>query len=529
MKLARLKTLRVILSVALALFIAALFLDLWGWIPTSFTSAAVAFQLVPAFVRTLTETGLWTIGVLSILLVTLLFGRVYCSSMCPLGTLQDLFIRWKRIRDRRKKRRRRWFEFQRPRYALHYGILALTVVLALGGSMTLLNVLEPFSNFGRIMQGVARPVLVGANNAAAAILSLFGSYDVAHIPFKGLNLTAVLVPVLLLGVLAYLSYRHGRFFCNTLCPAGAVLGLVSRVALFKIEIDESTCEDCGLCEKVCKAYCIDAESKRVEFSACVACFNCVESCPTVGVTFTDWKFWKKRSAPRPVDEGRRSLLRSAALPVLLGTLGKGDSGATASGGDSLGSGTAERQRYPVTPPGSRGMEHFSQYCTACHLCISACPTQVLVPSLFDYGIGGVFQPKLDFWASFCNYDCKICSEVCPAGAILPVTLEEKKLVQLGKSVFVKDDCIVITKKTECGACSEHCPTKAVHMVPYQEKLTLPELRNEICVGCGACEFACPTKPRKAIYVEAHPQHQRAEKPPETRPEAKEEKLEEFPF
>jgi ferredoxin len=169
-------------------------------------------------------------------------------------------------------------------------------------------------------------------------------------------------------------------------------------------------------------------------------------------------------------------------------------------------------------------------CTACHLCISACPTQVLVPSLFEYGIGGLFQPKLDYWVSYCNYDCKICSDVCPSGAILPLSLEDKKLVQLGKAVFVKDDCIVITKKTECGACSEHCPTKAVAMVPYEQKLMLPELKNEICIGCGACEHSCPTKPRKAIYVEAHEVHQRAKPPEKKKLEVKEqEQLQEFPF
>ena len=527
MRLEHLKKLRVVLSVTIALVIALLFLDLWGWIPTPVTSAVAAFQLVPALTKTVTQVGLWTFGALFIMLLTFLFGRVYCSSICPLGTLQDIFIRLKRMQDRRKKRRRRWFEFQRPRYALHYAVLALTVALALGGSMVLLNVLEPFSNFGRIVQGIARPVVLSANNAAAFILSLFGSYGVTHIPLKGMSVTTVAVPLLLLAALATLSYRYGRFFCNTLCPAGAVLGLLSRISLFKIVIDEATCEDCGLCEKVCKAYCIDAETKRVEFSACVGCFNCIESCPTVGVTFTDWKFWKAWKKPRAVDDGRRAVLRSAALPVILAAAGSGDTLET--GRDSLAAAGAERQRYPVTPPGGRGMEHFSQYCTACHLCISACPTQVLVPSLFDYGLGGVFQPKLDFWTSFCNYDCTVCSEVCPSGAILSIPLEEKKLVQLGKSVFVKDDCIVITKKTECGACSEHCPTKAVHMVPYQEKLTLPELKNEICIGCGACEFACPTKPRKAIYVEAHYAHQKAEKPPVTKPEAKEEQLQEFPF
>jgi ferredoxin len=522
MSLARLKTIRVVVSVLFFIVTGLLFLDIGNWIPVSVTSTIVAFQLVPALTKTMAEFGLWTIGTIVILVLTLLFGRVYCSSVCPLGTLQDIVIRLKRIQDRRKRRRRRWFEFERPRYALHYAILLLTTVAAFAGSMVLLNVLEPFSNFGRIVQGLVRPVVIGGNNALALVLGALGSYGVVNIPLKGFSVGIVAVPLVFLGVLAYLSYTRGRFFCNTLCPAGALLGLVSRFSFWKIVIDENTCEDCGLCEKVCKAYCIDAESKKVEFSACVSCFNCIESCPTVGVVYGGWKWWGRKAEEPGMDEKRRALIQGALLPLVLIAQATPDT--------SQGKPAGPRQIHPSTPPGSLGVEHFSQMCTACHLCISACPTRVLVPSFFEYGIGGLFQPKLDYWVSYCNYDCKICSDVCPSGAILPLLLEEKKLVQLGKAVFVKDDCIVITKKTECGACSEHCPTKAVAMVPYEQKLTLPELKNEICIGCGACEHSCPTTPRKAIYVEAHEVHQRAKPPERKKLEKKEqEQLQEFPF
>jgi ferredoxin len=189
---------------------------------------------------------------------------------------------------------------------------------------------------------------------------------------------------------------------------------------------------------------------------------------------------------------------------------------------------AGRQKYPVCPPGSESIDRFSTLCSACHLCVSVCPTQVLVPTIMEYGIGGLFQPRLDYNAGFCNYECTVCGTVCPSGAILPVSVDEKKEIQLGKAQFVKDDCIVVTKKTDCGACSEHCPTKAVHMIPY-EKLLLPEVNNEICVGCGACEHSCPTKPRKAIYVESNPVHLRAQKPPVKKLEEPKEGVTDFPF
>ncbi|MGB6120513.1 MAG: 4Fe-4S dicluster domain-containing protein, partial [Bacteroidota bacterium] len=160
---------------------------------------------------------------------------------------------------------------------------------------------------------------------------------------------------------------------------------------------------------------------------------------------------------------------------------------------------------------------------------SVCPTQVLRPAFLDYGVAGLFQPEMDYWTAYCTYDCVVCTTICPTGAIMPLTTDEKKRVQLGKAQFVKDDCIVVDKKTDCTACSEHCPTKAVKAVPYGDNLRLPELNNDICIGCGACEKACPTKPRKAIYVESNSVHQEAKLPEIEELELKEEELTEFPF
>jgi ferredoxin len=130
----------------------------------------------------------------------------------------------------------------------------------------------------------------------------------------------------------------------------------------------------------------------------------------------------------------------------------------------------------------------------------------------EYGLSGMFQPKMEYHAEYCNFECVKCSEVCPTGAILPVTKEQKATLQIGISKFIKNICIVVTKHTACGACSEHCPTKAVEMVPYLGNLTIPKVEEKICVGCGACEYACPTKPDKAIYVEANSYHRKALKP-----------------
>ncbi len=182
-----------------------------------------------------------------------------------------------------------------------------------------------------------------------------------------------------------------------------------------------------------------------------------------------------------------------------------------------------------SPPGSKSVDHFYSNCTACHLCVAACPTHVLQPSFLEHGVFNILQPYLDNSAAYCTFECVRCTEVCPTGALLPVTIEKKKTLQIGKTNFVKENCIVETEGTACGACSEHCPTKAVIMIPYKNNLKIPEVRNDYCVGCGACEYACPTQPYKAIYVEGNPVHQIAKEAPEERFEQEVNYKEEFPF
>jgi ferredoxin len=193
----------------------------------------------------------------------------------------------------------------------------------------------------------------------------------------------------------------------------------------------------------------------------------------------------------------------------------------------------EKITAPVSPPGSGSIAHFTSICTACHLCVSACPSRVLVPSFLQYGLSGMMQPRMDYHAGHCNYDCTVCLNVCPSGAIVPLTPEKKKLTQLGVAKFIKENCVVYTDNTNCGACSEHCPTKAVDMVPYlntaSKRLVIPEVNPDICIGCGGCEYACPTKPHKAIYVDGNRVHKLAEQPVEKKIDEKVDYKEDFPF
>ena len=516
-----LKKIRVVVASVVFVLAAVVFLDFTGHVPTTLTTFLGSLQLVPSVAKLFTGLTVASFGLLFVVLLTIAFGRVYCSTICPLGTLQDIVIR---ISGR--MRRRRWYQHKAAPVAIHYALLGASLITVIAGSMALVDLLEPFSNFGRILTNLGDPILVSGNNAVAYLFGRLGIFGLYHMPLLHMQTIAVLLTVLFLGLLIYLSYKHGRLFCNLLCPAGALLSIVSRISFFKIAIVEERCTDCGFCEMVCKANCIDAESKKIDFNACVGCYNCIEACPTVALKFEGFPKRREISRPTPVDAPRRAFVGvviAGASTMLLPRQIEGNASAPKilSYDDS--------RRMPVTPPGSRNQNRFSNLCTACYLCVSVCPSQVLSPSLFEYGFAGIMQPRMNYTAAYCNYDCVLCTQVCPSGALLPLDVAAKKEVQLGRANFIKDDCIVITKKKDCGACSEHCPTKAVKMVPYEGKLMLPELNNDICVGCGACEHACPTTPRKAIYVVANSVHQKAKKPQVQKLENPLESQKDFPF
>jgi formate hydrogenlyase subunit 6/NADH:ubiquinone oxidoreductase subunit I len=187
----------------------------------------------------------------------------------------------------------------------------------------------------------------------------------------------------------------------------------------------------------------------------------------------------------------------------------------------------ENRTCPVCPPGGGSIEDYNKNCIACSLCINVCPNAVLQPAYKQYGIAGIMQPVMDYHKSFCTYNCTKCTEICPTNALHPLLLEAKKLTQIGKSKFIKDNCIVKTEKTACGACSEACPTKACHMIPYEGNLVIPEVTEDICIGCGHCEFACPASPYKSIFVDGNTVHVAAKKPENVQSEIK--TPVEFPF
>ena len=523
MGLHRLKTLRAGAALVFFALTALLFLDLHNRLAPAVARGVLSLQFVPSLLQYIRTAAPGAAGFIVVAVLTVLFGRVYCSTICPLGTLQDIVgfaAAW------RQKRRR--FRFSAPRNALRYAILSLAVLLPLAGSGLLLNLLDPFSSFGRIVTNLFRPVALLANNVAAVMLEQVGVYTLPRVQWAAFAAASIGISMATLLLVAWLAATRGRLYCNTACPVGTLLGLLAGVSWLRIGIDRDACTGCRSCEDVCKAGCIDYRQKTVDGSRCVACWNCLAVCRNNGLRFENR--WRRSVPPVRPDRERREFLLSSGV-LLLGLTGVGEPARAII--QSKPTTIPERVTGPASPPGSGSIARFTATCTACHLCVSACPSRVLVPSLFDFGLDGMMQPRMNYRSGHCNYECTICMELCPSGAIQPLGVEEKKLTQLGVARFIKENCVVVTDNTACGACSEHCPTKAVDMVPYpnpaDKPLKIPEMKPDYCIGCGGCEHACPTKPYKAICVDGNPAHKMAKKPVVKKIEEKVDSSGDFPF
>ncbi len=527
LKLTGLRRIRIIISGFFFIAVTLLFLDLSGYSVQHFSDYVLFLQFIPSLLSFMHILASAATGFIVVLLVTFLFGRVYCSSICPLGVLIDIINHFNRKVHRRRTCKKLKYEFSKPKNILRYSILAITVILLIAGSSLGIVLLDPYSNFGRFVTNFIKPIVVGINNGAVYILEQFDNYTLLPYKFPTIQFSIIIIPLILLGLIIWLTLKQGRLYCNTVCPVGSLLSLVSRYALFKIKVNENDCTGCGICETACKAGCIDSDNKTIDFSRCINCYDCLYVCPTEAIVYSDTSKQKKELLN--TRGSRRNFLASIAL-ISMGFISTLKAQVEKQINVYTKNKIPEKKDTPVTPPGSKSIDHFISNCTACTLCVSACPTNVLQPSLFEYGIEGLLMPHMHNRAGFCNYDCTICGDVCPNQAIVPQLIENKKLIQIGKAIFEKDNCVVHTQKTDCGACAEHCPTKAVRMVLDPElNLRSPVVDDEICVGCGACEYACPTIPYKAIYVNGNAVHLIAEPPKQEKLDADSKLEEDFPF
>ena len=518
MPIPRLKLLRVVLALGVGAVLTAALVDFRGLMPVQAGRWLASIQFVPSFVALATGAALSFAGLI-IVAATVAVGRVYCSAVCPLGILQDVIARLAAWLRRRPAAFR---PFAPPQTWLRQLFLWGTVAgVAAGWSGFTLSLVDPYSNFGRIAADLFRPLVTLANNGVAGLANVIGIGTLYRVEPQWAGLGALHQPMLLFALLVVLVAWRGRLYCNTLCPVGTLLGWLAQHAAFRLTIDQSACTKCAECLHVCKAQCLDLRQRVIDFSRCVACYNCIGVCRQHGIGY---RFaWTRKSGGRlaeaagPVaaaapDPQRRAFIADTAMAVAA-VLGAPALRATIPAPSA--NGDAEPSKA-ICPPGAVSVDRFLARCTACHLCLTVCPTQVLQPAFFEYGFAGLMKPRLDFTKAPCTYTCQACTEVCPDGAIDRLNLAEKQIIRIGEARLDVDQCIVKTKGTDCAACSEQCPTQAVTTVPYGHNLRLPQLDPELCTGCGGCEYACPAQPRKAITVTGRRRHGRARKVTEKR-------------
>jgi polyferredoxin len=499
-----LKKIRVSLSIVVFSLITIYFLDFANLVPKQL-HLLTKLQFLPAVL------ALNIVAIIVVVVLTLLFGRIYCSSICPMGIYQDI-VSWIDKKLHRKKR----YHPLKERRILRWSLVVLTVIAFFGGASAIVSILDPYSAYGRMATTLFKPVYVEGNNAIAWVDEYFKHYRFYKVDVFLTSMSALVIASLTLLIIGYMAYRWGRLYCNTICPVGTVLGFVSKYSLFKISIDRNKCNSCSLCSMKCKGSCIDSANKAIDYSRCVDCFNCLEVCNRKAMKYTFALVPEKRKPTTETTEGYTPSRRKFFGFVLAGIAGtqkllaKDPSDTTKTLKEIYTSHNVPyKRKKPITPPGSANVNRFNEHCSACHLCVSKCPSNVLQPTLLDYGLAGVLQPAMDFQHGYCNYHCTLCTEICPSNALEKVSAKEKRTLQVGYVHYIKENCVVVTDGTDCGACSEHCPTQAVNMQPYKGDLRIPVIDQDLCVGCGGCEYICPTRPYRAIYVVGNPVHKQA--------------------
>ena len=373
-------------------------------------------QFLPLVQKLIIDFSILTLALFVLLAgITFVFGRIYCSLVCPFGILQEIigFVKSKIIKNKAVKR---------VNFPLKYFVAAIVWGLFAGGTVFVIRYIDPYSVFVSSMSLAAAGLIVSVLALAAVI-------------FKD------------------------RIFCTDFCPAGTVLGLLSKISPFKIYI-EDICISCGECERNCPSGCINSKEKTVDNETCVKCLKCLSVCPKGGIKY---RIPQQKTQFNPK---RRDFIISAAALALFAGMVKA--------GAELKDKIAEKIKDVILPPGAVNKERFLNKCLNCNLCVENCPNGIIKKTDGEFG-----AVQIDYQKSFCKFDCNKCSKICPSGAIKRLSLDEKQKTRIGMAVINPDKC------TNCGECARICPNRAI--IIEKGRTLLNALK---CTGCGACKSTC---------------------------------------
>jgi polyferredoxin len=427
--------------------------------------------------------------------VTLLFGRVFCGWVCPFGTIHHAASFAARPADPERG-------VKTPGSRWKYLTLLFFAGAALFGFQAA-GFLDPISF---LIRSLSLSVLPAVNAALRAFLDwgyaipsrpvsdLFdGAYTFLRAHFLSFYPSrygqALLLFLLFGGIVALNRYRT-RFFCRFVCPLGGLLGLVSRLGLLRLSMNER-CTGCMKCRDVCAGGAGPHAAGEWSPSECVACFNCSSVCPEAALS---WNFTVRRGTADRLDLRRRSLLASASFGAATAWVLKTTPA------------SAHPSPFLVRPPGSRREDDFLSRCVRCGECMKVCITGGLQPTLFEAGFEGMWTPRLVSRIGYCEYNCTLCGQVCPTSAIRTLAGEEKRKTVIGLAFIDPSRCIPFAQGTPCIVCEEHCPTpkKAIVFRSQPGKggapVKVPVVETQLCIGCGICENKCPVADLAGIRV-----------------------------
>lgn len=431
---------------------------------------------------------------LLLLVLTALFGRFFCGWICPLGTTIDGC--GKAIGRGPHLASRRW---RKLKYLLLFGLTAA----ALGG-VQLLGLFDPLAIFLRTLTLSLYP---------AYNLLLNRLFDISYqtdlpvlspllnqlYPVFRDNLMAFFQPSFSLGLFTLLVFLlilllervERRFWCKNLCPLGALLGLCSSRALLQRQ-PAGLCSDCRKCATACRMDAVGEQAQQA--GECIECLDCTDYCPHQRVVFT---LTGSRSTLPRFDLSRRDLLLSVSAGALLAPVVR------------VAPESYRLNASLLRPPGALAEEEFLQRCVRCGECMKVCIGQALQPALLQAGATGLWTPMVVARLGYCEYNCTLCGQVCPTGAIQRLPVEVKRKTVIGLAVFDKDRCLPFARGEECLVCEEHCPTPEKAIV-FEEQtvivggrrkaIKIPRVLTERCIGCGICETRCPLDGPAAIRV-----------------------------